>query len=155
MIPYPAVVKAKNPYKNRVGFNNSVCSSPNPTMELTNIRLLLPRDTRLNHMAYLEKKTLHLAYTHVWDYGGVLQACFRMIRNPLQSRIRIIPNQWNSANPSMERRPNQLLIEAQECPRGLFISPISRNTRHYHDQDERAKIYGHMPNCQHELLSGS
>lgn len=78
-----------------------------------------------------------------------------MIRDPLRSRVQIIPSQCNSPNSCMERKQSQLLIEAQECPRTLFITPINGNTRHYHDQDERAKIYGEMPYYQHELLSGS
>jgi hypothetical protein len=55
----------------------------------------------------------------------------------------------------MERRQKRLLFEAQECPQILLITPISGNTGHYHDLDERAKIYGEMPYYQHELLSGS
>lgn len=78
-----------------------------------------------------------------------------MIRDPLRSRVRITPSQWKSQNSSMERRQNQLLCEAQECPRALFITPISGNTGPYHDRDERAKIYGGMPYNQHEILSRS
>ena len=75
------------------------------------------------------------------------------MRDPLRSRVLIIPRQWNSPNSSMERRQNQLLFEAQECPQTLSITPISGNTGH--DQDEGATIYGEMPYYQHELLPGS